>query len=236
MVGHIEKLRGDNLRQMIVSVTQRDARGLAEAFNGLGFFLPGSDLDRIAEALTRVLDQMWGRSLIELSQPDPKEVQELSREFRDILYEFPFQVPQDFIFFGRALGMLSGLASVLDPNINPWSLVEKYGADIIRSQEALTFSRELLGEWARIFLTLPSQTKRVMTAAESGRLRVTALPDRSLLRRLDKIERRIGRPNWSLIAAALLLSGALFYVNDEQMMGIVSWILAALMILSTFFR
>jgi len=75
-----------------------------------------------------------------------------------------------------------------------------------------------------------------MTAAESGRLRVTALPDRSLLRRLDKIERRIGRPNWSLIAAALLLSGALFYVNDEQMMGIVSWILAALMILSTFFR
>ena len=236
MVGHIEELMGDNLRQMIVSVTQRDARGLTEAFNGLGFFLPGSDLDRIAEALTRVLDQLWGRSLLELSQPDPKEVQELSREFRDILYEFPFQVPQDFIFFGRALGMLSGLASVLDPNINPWNLVEKYGADIIRSQEALTFSVEMIGEWARIFLTLPSQTKRVMAAAESGRLRVQALPDRSLLRRLDKIEKRIGRPNWSLIAAALLLSGALFYVNDEQTLGISFLVLAVLLILGTLFR
>jgi predicted unusual protein kinase regulating ubiquinone biosynthesis (AarF/ABC1/UbiB family) len=199
-------------------------------------FLPGSDLERIAEALTRVLDQLWGRSLLELSQPDPKEVQELSREFRDILFEFPFQVPQDFIFFGRALGMLSGLASVLDPNINPWKLMEKYGAEIIRSQEALTFSLEMIGEWARIFLTLPSQTKRVMTAAESGRLRVQALPDRSLLRRLDKIEKRIGRPNWSLIAAALLLSGALFYVNDEQTLGIWSGVIAALLILGTIFR
>jgi predicted unusual protein kinase regulating ubiquinone biosynthesis (AarF/ABC1/UbiB family) len=233
---HIEKLMGENLRQMIVSITQRDARGLTEAFNGLGFFLPGSDLDRIAEALTRVLDQLWGRSLKELSQPDPKEVQELTREFRDILYEFPFQVPQDFIFFGRALGMLSGLASLLDPEINPWRLMEKYGADIIRSQEALTFSLEMIGEWARIFLTLPSQTKRVMTAAESGRLRVQALPDRSLLRRLDKIEKRIGRPNWSLIAAALLLSGALFYVNDEQTLGIWSGVIAALLILGTLFR
>ena len=236
MVGHIEKLMGDNLRQMIVSITQRDARGLTEAFNGLGFFLPGSDLERIAEALNQVLDQLWGRSLLELSQPDPREVQDLTREFRDILYEFPFQVPQDFIFFGRALGMLSGLASLLDPNINPWRLVEKYGSDIISSQEALSFSLDMVGEWVRIFLTLPSQTKRVMTAAESGRLRVQALPDRSLLRRLDKIERRIGRPNWSLIAAALLLSGALFYVNDEETLGIVSWILAALFVLGTLFR
>jgi len=236
MVGHIEKLMGENLRQMIVSITQRDARGLTEAFNGLGFFLPGSDLDRIAEALTRVLDQLWGRSLLELSQPDPKEVQELTREFRDILYEFPFQVPQDFIFFGRALGMLSGLASLLDPDINPWRLIEKYGADILRGQEALTFGLEMIGEWARTIMTLPAQTKRVMTAAESGRLRVQALPDRSLLRRLDKIEKRIGRPNWSLIAAALLLSGALFYVNDEQSLGVWFWVIAVLLILGTLFR
>ena len=63
-----------------------------------------------------------------------------------------------------------------------------------------------------------------------------ALPDRSLLRRLDKIEKRIGRPNWSLIAAALLLCGALFYVNDEQTLGIVSWVLATLLILGMLIR
>ena len=77
------------MRRVLVAVTQRDARELTLAFNDLGFFLPGSDLDRIAEAQEQVLDQIWGRNLAELSQPDPEEVQEFSREFRDIMYEFP---------------------------------------------------------------------------------------------------------------------------------------------------
>lgn len=231
MVGQIQKLMGDNLKRVLISVTQRDSRGLTEAYNDLGFILPGSDLERIAEAQARVLDHLWGRNLLELSQPDPAEIQELSREFRDLLYEFPFQVPQDFIFLGRAMGMISGLASQLDPTINPWQLVEQYGLEIIRSQEAFRFSLAYIVQWIRILATLPSQAERVFNAAETGRLRVQALPDHSLLRRLDRIEKRIGRPNWSLIAAALLLSGALFYVNGDLAMSITFWVVAILFIL-----
>ncbi|MCZ7669118.1 MAG: hypothetical protein M5U34_18965 [Chloroflexi bacterium] len=54
-------------------------------------------------------------------------MQELSREFRDLLYDFPFQVPQDFIYLGRAIGMISGLVSQLNPEINPWYYLEKFG-------------------------------------------------------------------------------------------------------------
>ena len=154
MVGHIEDVTGENLRRLLVSFSQRDARGLTEAYNDLGFFLPGSDLDRIAEAQEQMLDQFWGRNLLELSQPDPEEIQEFSSEYRDILFEFPFQVPQDFIFLGRAFGMLSGLATRLDPNINPWQVVEKYGRELIISQEGLEFGLETIKEWARILIML----------------------------------------------------------------------------------
>ena len=226
MVGHIEELMGDNLRRVLVSVTQRDARGLTDAYNDLGFFLPGSDLDRITEAQERILDQLWGRNLLELSRPDPREMQELSQEFRDLLFDFPFQVPQDFIFLGRALGMLSGLTSLLDPEINPWHFAERYGREIISSQEALEFSLNAVAEWFRLFVSLPSQLNRVLVAAEGGRLRVRTIPDRSVIKQLNRIEKRIGRPNWSLIAAALLVSGTLLYINGEQELGIVSWVLA----------
>ncbi len=236
MVGHIEDLRGEKLRRVLVCVTQRDAQGLTEAYNELGFFLPNSDLDRIAEAQEHLLDQIWGRSLAELSEPDPQEVQEFSREFRDILFEFPFQVPQDFIFLGRALGMLSGLASRLDPNINPWQLIEKYGRDIMRSQEGLEFGLETLAEWFRIFIAMPSQLSRVLAAAESGRLRVQTTRDQAMLRRLDRIEKRIGRPNWSLVAATLLLSGTLFYVNDEPTLAVVAWSATGLFLLLALIR
>jgi predicted unusual protein kinase regulating ubiquinone biosynthesis (AarF/ABC1/UbiB family) len=226
MVGHIEELMGDNLRRVLVSVTQRDARGLTEAYNDLGFFLPGSDLDRITEAQEIILDHIWGRNLLELTRPDPQEMHELSQEFRDLLFDFPFQIPQDFIFLGRAMGMLSGLTSLLDPNINPWHLAEKYGREIISTQEALNISLNALTEWLKLFVFLPGQLNRFLIAAEGGRLRVRTIPDRTLMRQLKKIERRINRPNWSLIAAALLLSGTLLYINGETDLAIVSWLLA----------
>ena len=231
MVGHIEELMGENLRRVLVGITQRDARALTDAFNDLGFILPGSDLDRITEAQQLMLDQMWGRNLMELNQPDPQEIQELGREFRDILFEFPFQVPQDFIFFGRAMGMLSGLSSLLDPSINPWQLIEKYGREIIGSREGIEFGLETLANWARILITLPPRLEHLLSAAESGRLRVQTMPDRALLRRLDRIERRIGRPNWSLMVAVLLLCGTLFYVNDEETFGVISLATAGLIFL-----
>lgn len=236
MVGHIEDLMGENLRRVIVGISQRDARALTEAYNELGFFLPGSDLDRIAEAQEQLLDQIWGRSIAELQQPDPEEIQEFSREFRDIMFEFPFQVPQDFIFLGRALGMLSGLSSMLDPDINPWLLVEKYGRDLIRSQEGLEFGLATLTEWVRIFIVMPSRIDRLLAAAESGRLRVQMARDRSLLRRLDRIERQLSRPNWSLLAAVFLLCGTLFYVNDEVVLSVFFWVFAGLFLLLTLIR
>jgi predicted unusual protein kinase regulating ubiquinone biosynthesis (AarF/ABC1/UbiB family) len=231
MVGHIERLMGDNLRKVLVSITQRDAWGLTQAYNDLGFFLPGADLDRIAEAQSRVLDQIWGRNLLELSQPDRRELQELSSEFRDLLFEFPFQVPQDFIFLGRAFGMLSGLASLLDPGINPWHLLEQYGREIVLSQEGLEMSLSAIAEWLRMFISLPSQLHRVLAAAESGRLRGQSGSDRALLRRLDRLDRRLSRPNWSLMAAALLLSGTLLYLNDEVTLGAISWAVSAIFFL-----
>ncbi|MFN2190243.1 MAG: ABC1 kinase family protein, partial [Candidatus Promineifilaceae bacterium] len=226
MVGHIEELTGDYLRRVLVSITQRDARGLTEAWNDLGFFLPGTDLDRITEAVGIVLDHMWGRNLLELSRPDPEEMQELTREFRDLLFDFPFQVPQDFIFLGRALGMISGLTSLLDPTINPWHLAEKYGREIVSGQEALDISINALTEWLKLFVSLPGQLNRFLIAAEGGTLRVRTIPDRTILHQLTRIERRIGRPNWSLLAASLLLSGALLYVNDEITGAAICWLLA----------
>lgn len=223
MVGHIQELTGDNLRTMLVSITQRDARGLTEAYDRLGFLLPGSDLERIAEAQQAVLDHLWGRNLLELSQPDPEEIQELSREFRDVLFEFPFQVPQDFIFLGRALGILSGLASQLNPEINPWQLVEQYGQEIIRSRQAIDFSLATIAEWLHIIYSVPGRFNRVLTEAERGRLRVHSVPDRSLMRRLDRIEQKINQPNWSMFSAALMVGGTIFYVSDEVVLAWLCW-------------
>ncbi|MEW5989677.1 MAG: hypothetical protein AB1791_23885, partial [Chloroflexota bacterium] len=193
------------------------------AYNDLGFFRPGADLERITEAQAVLLERLWGRNILQMARPDPAEVQELGREFRDILFDFPFQVPQDFIYLGRTMGMLSGLSTLLDPEINPWYQAEKFAHHFIDVREVRRFGRQAILEWLRLFIALPAQLQRVLAAAESGQLRLQTTPDRATLRRLEKLERQVGQLNGSVLAAAVLLSGTLLYINGERVLAWVAW-------------
>jgi predicted unusual protein kinase regulating ubiquinone biosynthesis (AarF/ABC1/UbiB family) len=213
MVGRVPSLMGDNLRQVLISVTQRDGRKLTEAYQNLGFFLPGADLLRIAEAQNAVLDRIWGRNLLDLARPDPAELEELGQEFRDLLFDFPFQIPQDFIYLGRALGIVSGLMAQLDEQINPWYYIEKYGEALVASRDGQKFGLETAWQLVRPYLTTPAQVQRLLTLVENGRLRVQS--DRETLRQYERIEKRIGQLGWSILGAAGMLSGTLLYLYHK---------------------
>lgn len=216
MVGHIEALMGEKLNKLLVSVTQKDAEGLTQAFSDLGFFLPGADLQRINEAVARLLDDLWGRNLMELAQPDPKEVQALTREFRDILFAFPVQAPQDFLYLGRAMGILAGLATLLDPQINPWYKLEQYGRALIRSQKGQQALWDAAVEVIRPLVELPLQLQRVLSAAEKGKLRVEAVPDRRMMHRLERLERKMTQLQATVLAVAGMMSALLFYLSRKR--------------------
>jgi hypothetical protein len=111
----------------------------------------------------------------------------------------------------------------LDSNINPWALIERYGQEFIRSKEGRDLTISTILEMIQPLITLPAQAQRMLAAAESGRLQVHSTPDRSLLRRLDKVERQVGRLNWNIILAALFLSGTLLYINGETGLGVAAW-------------
>jgi predicted unusual protein kinase regulating ubiquinone biosynthesis (AarF/ABC1/UbiB family) len=231
MVGRIPAGMRENLQKVLVSVTRRDARALTEAYNDLGFFLPGSDLERINEAQAVLLDHLWGRNLLELANPDPAEVQALGKEFRDILFDFPFQIPQDFIYLGRTLGMLSGLVSRLDPTINPWRQIEKFGRELLSGREGVQLGWETVLSYLRPLLAVPDQVQRVLAAAEGGRLRVQTVPDRQVMRRMERLERRVGQLNWSVLAGAMLFSGTLLYINGDEGLGVAGWIVSGVIFL-----
>jgi len=220
MVGQIPNLMGDNLRKVMIGVMQRDARQLTETYQDLGFLLPGADTERIIEAQTTVLNRMWGRNLLELSRPDPREIAELTAEFRDLLFDFPFQVPQDFIYLGRAFGMVMGLVSELDPDIDAWEQVEKYGKELLQSQrteELRDFSSELLLEGLRPYLDMPPRILRLLEMAESGRLVVQNRTDPASQRHQQQLTRRLGQLSWSILGAAGMISAtALYYMKQKD--------------------
>ena len=213
MVGRLPDELRSNLSQVLIGIVQNDARAVINAYDKMGFFLPGSDLERIIQAQASLMERLEGRNLRQLSNPDPEEIAQIGQEFRDILFDFPFQIPQDFIYLGRALGILSGIASALYPEVNPWYQIERYGLEMLNAQRpTFDLSRESLLRMAdslRPYLSLPAQTQRVLRAAENGRLRVqTSNP--LMERRLERIERRLTFLNW-LLAGGAAVSAFLFY-------------------------
>ncbi len=219
MVGHIPGLMGDNLRKVMIGIMQRDARQLTEAYQDMGFLLPGADTERIVEAQSTVLDHIWGRKLLDISRPDPKEVQAITSEYRDLLFDFPFQIPQDFIYLGRAFGMVMGLVSQLDPEINAWHQVEKYGrrlAGLQSGEDLREVSREMILQGIRPYLEMPPRILRLLEMAEKGRLVVQERPDPASAKRQEKIEKRLGQLSWSILGAAGMISATLLFFLRRQ--------------------
>lgn len=219
MVGHVPSLIGDNLRKVIISVMQRDARQLTEAYQDLGFFLPGADIDRIIEAQSTVLDHIWGRKLLDISRPDPKEVQEITSEYRDLLFDFPFQIPQDFIYFGRALGMVMGLVSQLDPEINAWHQIEKYGrrlSGLQTGEDLREMSREMIMKGIRPYLEMPPRILRLLEMAEKGRIVVQNKQDAKELKNQEQMSKSLTQLSWSILGAAGMVSATVLYYLRKQ--------------------
>ncbi|MEM8863173.1 MAG: AarF/UbiB family protein [Chloroflexota bacterium] len=187
MIGRLPSDLRQNMGQVLIGLVQNDGRRIVNAYNQMGFFLPGTDLERIIEAQNYVMELLDGRNLMEMANPDPDEVRELGMEFRDILFDLPFQVPQNFVYLGRALGILSGIASGLHPTINPWYSIQAYGMELLNLEQQLDFSFDSLEsvlKRVQPYLRLPGQIQRVVNAAENGKLRLTT-NDPNAARRLD---------------------------------------------------
>jgi predicted unusual protein kinase regulating ubiquinone biosynthesis (AarF/ABC1/UbiB family) len=229
MMGNIQSLVGENLRRVLLAVAKRDARALTQIYQDMGFFLPGADLDRITEAQEAVLGRIWGRSLQEMARPSADEIKELGSEFKDLLRDFPFQVPQDFIYLGRAVGMLSGLTSQLHPDVNLWTQMEKYALEIVGNEGFKLFSPTVLIDEARSLLAVPAQMRRLIHLAESGQFQVRTVEDAGVVRRLVQLDRRLARLNTSMIASASLLAGALLYSTDHTFLGLGFWGIAGVL-------
>jgi len=114
----------------------------------------------------------------------------------------------------RAIGLVSGLVSQLDEEVNPWYYFEKYGAALIKEQDGQLSALGTVWEVLRPYLSTPAQVKRLLNLAESGQLRVQS--DRELLKRYDKLEKRMGQLGWSILGAAGILSATLLFLNRDK--------------------
>jgi len=112
--GLVTEITDDQKYGMIESIAHlihRDYAQIGDDFVKLDFIPPGTDVEPIVPALSRVFDAA-------LSGGGAKSINfnDLSADLAEITFNFPFRIPPYFALIIRAIGVLEGIALVADPN------------------------------------------------------------------------------------------------------------------------
>ena len=210
-----ERLRA-NLRDYLIGLGTRDSHRIVQAYIDAGILLPGADRQRLEEAHDVLFQHLWGVKMGQIRDIAFEEAQFFLREYRDIVYEMPFQLPADILFVGRAVAILSGMATSLDPNFDPWAATIPFAEEL--AAEELTHNwrdwLEELGTLVRLALSLPHRLDRFLTQAQRGQLTVQTALTPEASRALRRLERSVDRLAWSVVFVGLLLAGVILRVSE----------------------
>ena len=210
MVGHVPETLRTGLREMLIATGLQDAARLIRSFQTLHVLLPSADLKQLEQMSASMFDLFWGKSMDELRQLSPEEMFRFADRFRDLMFNMPFQLPQNLLMLGRTVAILSGMCSGLDKEFNLWNQLAPYATKLV-SQEVGSNWRVWLDEAGNILkelVAIPSKMGRVLSQIERGDLTVQAP---TISRQMTYLEGAVNRLAGSLVLSAFLIGSVLLY-------------------------
>jgi len=219
MTGTLPENTFKGLRELLISVGTQDAHRLIQAYHMLNLLLPGADTELLERASRAVFQNLWGKSTVQMKEMHREDAREFAEEFGDLLYEMPFQIPQNFILLGRCISILSGMCTGLDPDFNVWEHLAPYASSLVEADGTSRWST-LLEEAGKIFtllIALPGKTDSLINRLEQGKLEVRTP---SLTHEVQRLGRSQRKTSGAVIFAAFLLSGVQLYLAGQMMLAI----------------
>jgi predicted unusual protein kinase regulating ubiquinone biosynthesis (AarF/ABC1/UbiB family) len=235
MVGRVTPEMKQGLRDLAIAIGTRDLDRLMQAYKTMGVILPEADLERIRAAEEMMLERIWGKSMRDLIRTHPEEMRRFAEEFRDLLYEMPFQLPTDLLFLGRCVSILSGMCTGLHPDFNVFEGLQPFAEQLLveEGEPWLSELLKVLVEQGRALMSLPTRLDAALSRMERGDLTIMARAAPDLKTQLNMLTLAIQRLVGAGIFAALLIAGSLLYTNENLLGGGISFGLAFITLLWT---
>jgi predicted unusual protein kinase regulating ubiquinone biosynthesis (AarF/ABC1/UbiB family) len=152
---------------------------------------------------------------------------QFASQFRELMFEMPFQLPHNLLLLGRTVAILSGMCTGLDPNFNVWTQLAPYAQKLVRDEGVSNWDvwLDTIGELVKQLIALPSQTGRVLTRLERGELSVNTP---QVNRQIFHLEGAVNRLTGSIVFAAFLFGGVLLYQGGNIRLGYLFWAFAGI--------
>jgi len=203
---------------MVIAVGTRDAARMVKAFQIMDVLLPSANLELIEKAEAKMFEQFWGKSMTELKEISHEEMRTAMLEFRELMYDMPFQIPQDIILLGRCVAILSGMCTGLNPQFNVWEGLEPFAQRLIREEAGsnLDIWLDELKNIGGMLLGYPRRIDNLLSKMEKGEM---AVQTPQLEAPIKSLQRAVTRLTGGIIFAAILIGGIQVYLTGDVILG-----------------
>ncbi len=205
------------LREFAIGLGTRDAHKIVQSFVHAGALTANADLKRLEEVHEALFERFWGVRVGQIQEAVLNQAGYFLREYRDLLFEAPFQFQADMMFIMRAIGILSGMATHLDPDFDPWAktipYAERYAGEDMKQEwqgwvhEAAELGHRLSG--------LPTLLEQVMSLIQRDKLTVRSSFAPDTRKSVQRLEQAVTRLGWMVLTGALLIAGVQVYVSGR---------------------
>jgi predicted unusual protein kinase regulating ubiquinone biosynthesis (AarF/ABC1/UbiB family) len=234
MVGNLPPDTMQNLRDGVIGLATNDAERIVNAMERARMLLPGADKRPVVQAVQVMLRYSYNRTVRELNNMD---IEAIFDETQDLVFDLPFQLPQDLLYLGRAMSMVGGLATSIEPDINLFESLRPFAGQMMENERKngdwFSLVQTELRELGQIMLTLPRQMDAYYKAANRGELQ-TRTDFGKLERGMRRVERSTDRLTGGLLATGLFLGGVQLRTRGLRKEARNAWAGAALAVLWSF--
>ncbi|MCL6572271.1 MAG: hypothetical protein K6T88_11395 [Bacillus sp. (in: Bacteria)] len=170
MVGTISDEMKENMVKLAMSIYLKDAGGIVEAFDNLGFLRKKADKNALSKNIKVILTGFSddGFSIDKINNEGFLE------EMREFLYEQPFQIPSRTTFLGKAIMTVFSICNGLDKEFDIVANTKPYVEDIMSGETSSSAKDTVLDQIKNTFLNVIPATRKVFTLIdqlESGDIR-----------------------------------------------------------------
>ncbi len=204
------------LREVLIGIGTQDTHRLIQAYQTMELLLPNADLPLLEKATNKVFQRFWGKSTAEMMNMKHAEAVEFVQEFSDLVFDMPFQAPENMDLLARCLGILSGICSGLNPDFNVWTSIGPYAQKLVQAEAGSGWRfwlDEALGILSTL-ATLPRKTDALIRRVEGGEIEVRTPELRRDLNRLERSNRKLTA---AILFAASLLGAVQLYLADARL-------------------
>ena len=205
------------MRTAAIGIGTQDARKVVQSYVLAGVLQPGADLRQLEIIHEDWFQRMWGIQMGRLQEVAFREARYFLNEYRELIMDMPFQFQVDLLFIGRAIGILAGISTKLDPEFDPWKKTIPYA-----KQFAI---EELKADWqgwpeeiimlGQHMLKIPSNLGQVLTKAKQGALSIRVSLSPETRRAIRRIDISVKRFSWTVLATGLVVCGVNLYIAGK---------------------